>query len=69
MKVMNHTEYQEAVKTKSDSSLLFIIKDCQEALTANPEASNASYYADEICYCGMELKKRKDELKKVLGIK
>ena len=69
MKKMNHAEYQKNVKSKSDAELLYIIKDCQESLVANPDTINASYYADEICYCGMELKKRKDELKKALGIK
>ncbi len=58
---MNHSQYQKSLKTKSDESLLFIIKDCQEALSANPDNPKASHYSDEICYCGMELAKRLDK--------
>jgi hypothetical protein len=59
MKQMNHSEYQRKCKTMSVESLLYVIKDCQEALTANPDCANASYYSDEICYCGMELANRR----------
>lgn len=60
---MNHSEYIKKTKSMSDHQLLFIIKDCQEAITANPDNPKNSYYADEICYCGMEIRRRKDELK------
>ena len=59
MKNMNHTEYPKRLKEKSTGELLFIIKDAREAMEAMPENENNSYYADEICYCGMELKSRK----------
>lgn len=58
---MNHSQYQKSLKTKSDESLWFIIKDCQEALEANPDNPKASQYSDEICYCSMELSKRLDK--------
>jgi hypothetical protein len=57
-KIMNHSEYPKQLKKKSTESLLYIIKDCQKAITANPDNPNCSYYADEINYCGMELRKR-----------
>lgn len=59
MKKMNHLEYQKKCRSMSEESLLYVIKDCQEALTANPKAENASYYSDEICYCGVELSNRR----------
>jgi dTDP-4-amino-4,6-dideoxygalactose transaminase len=46
------------VKTMTASSLMFVIKDCQEALRAMPKSQKAGYYADEICYCSMELSNR-----------
>ena len=58
MKTMNHTTYPAKLKNKSKSELNFIIQDCQESINALPDNPNNSYYADEICYCGMELKKR-----------
>lgn len=58
-KVMNHGEYQKKLKKLPYDSLLFIIKDAGEAIKALPENPNNSYYADEICYAGMELAKRR----------
>lgn len=58
-KVMNHSEYQKKVKRLPDESLLFIIKDAKEAIKALPDNPNNSYYADEICYAGMELARRR----------
>ncbi len=58
MKNMDHAAYQRKVRTMSIESLRFTIKDCQEAIKANPENLNNGYYADEINYCAMELKKR-----------
>ena len=57
-KVMNHSEYQRKLKKYSIEALKYIIQDCQKAIAANPENSNNSYYSDEICYCGMELRRR-----------
>ena len=61
MKTMNHTEYQKKVRKMDEASLRFVIKDCREALAALPESPNAGYYADEICYCGMELNRRRNK--------
>ena len=55
---MNHSEYQELLRTKSYHGLLFTIKDAQEALNAMPDGPKAGYYADEISYASMELHKR-----------
>jgi len=61
---MNHSEYIKKTKKMSLESLKFVIKDCQEALEANPNCEKSSYYADEICYCGMELKRRQQQKEK-----
>ena len=58
MIMIDHTEYPKTLKTKSNDSLRFIIKDCQEAMKAIPDNPKNGYYADEICYCGMELRTR-----------
>ncbi len=58
-KTMNHAEYQKNLKTKSVASLIFIINDCKSAIKLNPDNSKNSYYADEICYAGMEIVRRR----------
>lgn len=58
-KKMNHVEYPKSLRDKTEASLRWIIKDCQEAVAANPEGSNVSYYLDEINYCVNELYDRK----------
>jgi hypothetical protein len=58
MKQINHGEYMKKVKTLTEESLRYIIKDCQEAITAMPNSEKAGYYADEIHYCSMELSRR-----------
>ena len=58
MKNMNHTEYQKKVKKMGYDQLLFVIKDCKEAIQAMPDGENVGYYADEIHYCTMELNRR-----------
>ena len=55
---MNHSSYQAGLKTKSDAELRFIRNDAHEAMKANPTGAKAGYYADEICYCSMELARR-----------
>ena len=55
---MNHSAYQKKTKKMTIESLKFVIKDCQEAIEANPDNPKNGDYADEICYCGMELKRR-----------
>ncbi len=56
-----HTETQKRFSKMPSESLRFIIKDCQEALKAMPENPKAGIYQDEICYAGMELKKRESK--------
>ncbi len=60
---MDHTEYPKRLKKKSDDALRFIIKDAGEAIKANPdsEKSKNGYYADEINYAAMELKRRENK--------
>ena len=60
-KVMDHAAYQAAVRKRSDAALRYVIKDCREAIDAQPDGINAGYYADEICYCASELYRRKQE--------
>lgn len=55
---MNHVEYPKGLLDKTEAALRWIIKDCQEALEANPAGSNSSYYLDEINYCVNELYNR-----------
>lgn len=57
-KIMDHGRYQKDLKKKDESSLRFIMKDAFEAIQANPNNPNNGYYQDEICYAGMELKRR-----------
>ena len=57
---IDHERYPKSLKTQSVESLKYIIKDCQEAIEANPENPKNGYYADCICYCGMELSNRKN---------
>ena len=61
MKTMNHAEYKTKVRTLSDASLQYTIKDAKEAMLANPTSENCSYYADEVCYCADELARRDRE--------
>lgn len=58
IKVMDHKRYQEICRKRSEAALRFAIKDCQEVLRVNPGCLNAGFYADEISYCLMELKRR-----------
>lgn len=57
---IDHEEYQEKLKSKTDAELKHIIKDAKEAIEANPDAPKSQgYYQDEINYAVMELNKRK----------
>lgn len=58
MKTMNHGEYQAGLKSKSVAELRFIVRDAYQASQAMPGNPNVGYYLDEMCYAGMELKKR-----------
>lgn len=55
---MNHAEEIKRVSKLPDESLLFIIKDCREAIYAMPDNPKNGDYADTSHYCGMELHKR-----------
>ena len=58
-KAINHLEYQRKLKGMSEAALRFTIADCKEELKNNPDCDKASYYSDEIIYCGMELSDRR----------
>jgi len=58
VKVMDHAEYPQNCKLKTDAELRFIIADAQAAQEANPNNLNNSYYADEVCYAAAELRRR-----------
>ena len=60
VKTMDHTQYQKDLRKKDSDAVLFILNDAKQALEAMPDGPNAGYYADEVCYCGMELTRRKD---------
>jgi hypothetical protein len=65
---INHKEYPEKLKSKTDAELNFIIRDAHEAIKANPEGKKSGYYADEINYAGMELSRRaKDQSRNAIG--
>jgi hypothetical protein len=57
---INHGEYMAKTKTMMVAELRYTIEDATKAILANPEGHKAGYYADEINYCAMELKKRAD---------
>lgn len=57
-KIMNHGKYQKRLRGLDVISLRFIIKDANEAITANPTNPNNSYYADEVIYAAQELRNR-----------
>ena len=57
---IDHREYPKSLKSKTDDSLRYIIKDAKEAMAANPNGRKAGYYADEVNYAAMELKTRRD---------
>jgi len=58
MKSMNHAAYQKSLRTKTVDSLRFIAKDAHAAMLAHPHGENAGYYADEVHYATMELRRR-----------
>jgi len=55
---VDHKNYPKSLKDKSVESLRFIIQDAGAAIAANPDNPKNSYYQDEICYAGMELRRR-----------
>lgn len=57
-KIMDHANYPKSLKKKTIAELMFTMKDAQEAIDANPTNPNNGYYADEVCYCGDEIRRR-----------
>ena len=57
-KVMHHSDYQESLKDRPIEQIRYIRNDAYNALQAMPEGENASYYADEVCYCSDEIHSR-----------
>lgn len=57
---IDHKAYQRKTRTMSMDSLLYVIQDCKEAIAANPDNPKNGVYADEINYCAMELKRRRN---------
>ena len=55
---IDHAEYPKSLVDRSISSLRYTIKDCQNAMAAMPDNPKCGYYADEIHYCAMEIKRR-----------
>ena len=55
---MDHSGYIKQTKTMDMAALLFVIKDCREAMAANPENPKNGDYADQASYCGMEITRR-----------
>ena len=55
---IDHAEYQKRVKTMTDYSLRYVMRDCKQAIEAMPNGHKVGYYTDEIHYCSMELAKR-----------
>jgi hypothetical protein len=58
--MVNHSEYIAKTKKMDEASLRYVIKDCQEAIKAMPDNPKSGYYQDEICYCSMELNRRRN---------
>jgi len=53
-----HSQTIDSFAEKDTDALKHIIKDCQEAIKANPANPKTSQYADEIHYACMELNNR-----------
>jgi hypothetical protein len=58
-KIVDHAAYRRRLHSVPVAALFYIIKDAKEAMKANPENPNNGYYADEVCYAGMELNRRR----------
>jgi hypothetical protein len=56
---IDHNAYPLNLIKKSHIELRAIIKDCQEAIKANPDNPKCGVYADEINYCVSELHYRR----------
>jgi len=56
---LNFARAEEKAKKMSEVELRYQIKDCKEAITANPQGHKAGYYQDEIHVAVKELNSRK----------
>jgi len=59
-----HTNYMRLCKIRDDESLLYVAKDCRQAVEAQPDNPKCSQYMDEQHYCNMELHRRDKELER-----
>ena len=57
-KKMDHAAYQARLRTLSVASLFYIKDDASAAMEAYPDNPNNGYYADEVNYALMELRRR-----------
>jgi len=57
-KQMRFAEYEERIIGMPSIVLRYIINDAKEAMEANPDSENNSYYSDEILLCSQELSRR-----------
>lgn len=57
-KRMNHADYPRRLRRLSIESIRHIDRDAREAIESFPGNPSAGYYADEVNYCAMELKRR-----------
>jgi hypothetical protein len=57
-KYMDHNLYMAALKKRSDDALLYGLQDARSALDAMPDGINAGFYADEVHYFAMEIRRR-----------
>ena len=53
-----HSETMALYAKKDSDSLIYILRDCHQAICANPENPKCGQYQDQMHYAGMELKKR-----------
>ena len=57
-KKMDHASYQARLRTLSVASLYYIKDDASNAMESYPDNPNNGYYADEVNYALMELRRR-----------
>ena len=53
-----HSETMALYAKKDSQSLIYILRDCHDAIHALPDNPKCAQYMDEMHYAGMELKKR-----------
>jgi hypothetical protein len=64
IKNMDHGAYMRKVRRMDDVALEFTIRDCREVIRLQADFNpNIGYYMDEIHYCSMELRRRKERVR------